>query len=55
MFARRLPEYFPKPLRERFADAIGEHPLRRQIITTLVVNEVVDGGGISFAFRLPRR
>ncbi|MFE0024145.1 NAD-glutamate dehydrogenase [Amycolatopsis sp. NPDC059021] len=52
VFARRLPEYFPKPLREQFADAISEHPLRRQIITTLVANEVVDGGGISFVFRL---
>ncbi|HKN57175.1 MAG TPA: NAD-glutamate dehydrogenase [Amycolatopsis sp.] len=52
VFARRLPEYFPKPLRERFAAAIGQHPLRRQIITTLVANEVVDGGGVSFVYRL---
>ncbi|HJQ45505.1 MAG TPA: NAD-glutamate dehydrogenase [Amycolatopsis sp.] len=52
VFARRLPEYFPRPLRERFADRIGEHPLRRQIISTLLVNEVVDGGGLSYAFRL---
>ncbi|WP_328611933.1 NAD-glutamate dehydrogenase [Amycolatopsis sp. NBC_00345] len=52
VFARRLPEYFPKPLRERFTEAIGQHPLRRQIITTLVTNELVDGGGISFVFRL---
>ncbi len=52
VFAGRLPEYFPVPLRERFASAIGEHPLRRQIITTLIANEVVDGGGISFVYRL---
>ncbi|NBH04920.1 NAD-glutamate dehydrogenase [Amycolatopsis sp. SID8362] len=52
VFAARLPEYFPEPLRERFPDAIGEHPLKRQIITTLVANEVVDGGGISFVYRL---
>jgi len=52
VFARRLPEYFPKPLRERFPDKIGEHPLRRQIISTLLVNEVVDGAGISYAHRL---
>jgi glutamate dehydrogenase len=52
VFARRLPEYFPKPLREQFADAIMAHPLRRQIITTLVTNELVDGGGISFVYRL---
>ncbi|PPK69008.1 NAD-glutamate dehydrogenase [Actinokineospora auranticolor] len=52
VFARRLPEYFPTQLRERFGPAIGAHPLRRQITTTLLVNEVVDGGGISYAFRL---
>ncbi|WP_199430086.1 NAD-glutamate dehydrogenase [Qaidamihabitans albus] len=52
VFARRLPEYFPQPLRERFGGVIGQHPLRRQITTTLLVNEVVDGAGVSFAFRL---
>ncbi|GAA4613488.1 NAD-glutamate dehydrogenase [Saccharopolyspora hordei] len=51
-FSSRLPEYFPKPLRERYGDAIAAHPLRREIITTLLVNEMVDGGGISFAYRL---
>ncbi|WP_113696735.1 NAD-glutamate dehydrogenase [Amycolatopsis albispora] len=52
VFARRLPDYFPKPLRERFGDAIADHPLHRQIVTTLLVNEVVDGAGLSYAFRL---
>ncbi len=52
VFSRRLPQYFPKPLRERFGDAIFQHPLKRQIITTLVANEVVDGAGISYVFRL---
>jgi len=52
VFARRLDEYFPQPLRERFGDRIAEHPLRRQIVTTLLVNEVVDGAGVSYAFRL---
>ncbi|WP_370935425.1 NAD-glutamate dehydrogenase [Amycolatopsis sp. cg13] len=52
VFTRRLPEYFPAPLREPFAAAIAQHPLRRQIITTLITNELVDGGGISFVYRL---
>ncbi|MDQ3578304.1 MAG: NAD-glutamate dehydrogenase, partial [Actinomycetota bacterium] len=52
VFARRLPEYFPTQLRERFGTAIAAHPLHRQIATTLLVNEVVDGAGISYAFRL---
>src|SRR5882757_4187589 len=51
-FARRLPEYFPSQLRDRFGDRIGMHQLHREITTTMLVNEVVDGGGISYAFRL---
>ncbi|TWP51314.1 NAD-glutamate dehydrogenase [Lentzea tibetensis] len=51
-FTRMLPDYFPSLLRERFGDAIPNHPLAREIITTVMVNEVVDGGGISYAFRL---
>jgi glutamate dehydrogenase len=52
VFASRLPEYFPSQLRERFGDAIPAHPLSQQITTTLLVNELVDGGGITYAFRL---
>ncbi len=52
VFRGRLPEYFPRPLRERFLDAIRVHPLRREITTTLLVNEVVDGGGMTYAYRL---
>jgi glutamate dehydrogenase len=52
VFSRRLPEYFPKPLREQFGEAIFQHPLKREIITTMVANEVVDGAGISYVFRL---
>ncbi|WP_067654466.1 NAD-glutamate dehydrogenase [Nocardia harenae] len=51
-FANRLPQYFPTPLRARFAPAIKRHRLRREIITTMVVNEVVDYGGITYAYRL---
>src|SRR5262249_54007083 len=50
--AARLPEFFPVALRERYPEAVGAHPLRREIMTTLLVNEVVDGGGITFASRL---
>ncbi|WP_280455365.1 NAD-glutamate dehydrogenase [Nocardia brasiliensis] len=51
-FAARLPTYFPTPLRERFLPAIGRHPLRGEIIATVVVNDMVDNGGITYAFRL---
>jgi glutamate dehydrogenase len=52
VFRGRLPQYFPAPLRDRFAGAIREHPLRREITTTLLVNDVVDAGGITYAYRL---
>ena len=47
-----LAEYFPVPLRERFADQLGAHRLRREIITTEMINEMVDTGGTTFLFRL---
>ena len=47
-----LADYFPVPLRERFADQLGAHRLRREIITTSVINEMVDTGGSTFLFRL---
>ncbi|MCA2217314.1 NAD-glutamate dehydrogenase [Jidongwangia harbinensis] len=46
-----LAGYFPTPLRERFAARMAGHRLRREIISTAVVNEVVNGGGTSFVFR----
>ena len=51
-FRERLPEYFPAPLRERFPAAIAEHPLRREILTTLLVNEAVDAAGVTYSFRM---
>ncbi len=49
---RALNRYFPIPLRERFADRMRSHRLHREIITTAVINEMVDKSGITFAFRL---
>jgi glutamate dehydrogenase len=49
---RVLVGYFPAPLRERFAGRMTAHPLRREIITTAVVNDMVDRSGITFVFRL---
>ncbi len=51
-FSARLPLYFPTPLRDRFGAAIKKHRLRREIVTTMMVNEMVDLGGITYAFRL---
>lgn len=43
--------YFPAPLVEQFGDWIASHPLRAQIISTLVANDMVDSGGITFVHR----
>ncbi|MEV7180185.1 NAD-glutamate dehydrogenase [Kitasatospora sp. NPDC093679] len=51
-FRDALHLYFPSALRARFADAIDNHPLRREIITTLIVNDTINRGGCTFAFRL---
>jgi glutamate dehydrogenase len=46
-----LAGYFPTPLRERFTDRMRGHRLRREIVTTTLVNEVVNRGGTSFVYR----
>jgi glutamate dehydrogenase len=50
-FQQTLADYFPQALRERFAQELAAHPLRREIITNSVVNSMVNRGGITFAFR----
>jgi glutamate dehydrogenase len=50
--ADRLVEYFPSKLRERYADRMTEHRLRREIIGTVVVNRFVNAAGISSFHRL---
>jgi glutamate dehydrogenase len=49
--AEVLHDYFPTPLRERYAERMPDHPLRREIITTALVNEAVNRGGTSFFYR----
>ena len=52
VFASRLPRYFPTQLRDRFTPEIRTHQLRREIVTTMLVNDLVDTAGISYAFRI---
>jgi glutamate dehydrogenase len=49
---RELHAYFPTALREAYAEQIDAHPLRREILTTSVVNAVVNNAGITFVHRL---
>jgi glutamate dehydrogenase len=50
--AHELERYFPTLVRERFADELERHPLRREIVVSRVVNELVNRAGTTFAFRL---
>jgi glutamate dehydrogenase len=47
-----LHAYFPTDLHERYPERIDEHPLRREIVTTLVVNDLVNEAGTTFGYRL---
>ncbi|HZF89394.1 NAD-glutamate dehydrogenase domain-containing protein, partial [Streptomyces sp.] len=44
--------YFPTALREQFGDRIDGHPLRREITTTVLVNDTVNTGGTTYLHRL---
>ncbi|MFW0796425.1 NAD-glutamate dehydrogenase [Gordonia sp. CPCC 205515] len=52
VFDDRLAGYFPIPLRERFVTGIRSHRLRREIVTTTLVNDVIDKAGTTHLFRL---
>jgi glutamate dehydrogenase len=47
-----LERYFPAPLPERFPEQIRAHRLRRELIATVVANQLVDRAGMTFVFRL---
>ncbi|MDX2706671.1 NAD-glutamate dehydrogenase [Streptomyces sp. PA03-6a] len=46
-----LDAYFPKALHERFQAQIDGHALRREIVTTVLVNDTVNTGGTTFLHR----
>ncbi len=47
-----LTSYFPEPLRTAYAGEMDAHPLRREIVTTMVVNDMVNRAGTTFLFRM---
>ncbi|GHC73886.1 NAD-glutamate dehydrogenase [Limoniibacter endophyticus] len=51
-FAQELTEYFPKGMVSIYAEEIASHRLRREIITTTLVNDLVNRGGPSFVNRM---
>lgn len=49
---RDLEGYFPDAVVKRFGHLIAEHPLRRELIATIVANDVVNSQGPTFVTRL---
>ncbi|MFF4830858.1 NAD-glutamate dehydrogenase [Streptomyces sp. NPDC001315] len=47
-----LHAYFPTALREQFPERVDNHPLRREITTTVLVNDTVNTGGTTYLHRL---
>jgi glutamate dehydrogenase len=47
-----LRSYFPTLMQQGFQEQIGAHPLRREIIVTQVVNDLVNGAGMTYWPRL---
>ena len=48
-FGQTLAHYFPARMRKTYAGDIETHPLRREIIATILANEVINRGGPGFA------
>ena len=46
-----LRDYFPPQVVQRYGAWLEKHPLRTQIISTLVANDMIDSGGITFVHR----
>ncbi len=51
-FEADLYAYFPKSVAERFPDEIAQHPLRRELISTIVANQVLNALGSTFYSRM---
>jgi glutamate dehydrogenase len=47
-----LDAYFPKRIRESFAEHLESHTLRREIVATAAVNHLINNAGITFLSRL---
>jgi glutamate dehydrogenase len=50
--AADLERYFPEPLPYRYRKFMDEHRLRREIVATVLANQLIDRVGTTFAFRL---
>ncbi|WP_144393407.1 NAD-glutamate dehydrogenase [Pleionea sediminis] len=51
-FEQVLIDYFPKPIRKKFVNEIKQHPLRDEIISTVLANKMADYLGSNFVYRI---
>ncbi|MFD8870748.1 NAD-glutamate dehydrogenase [Streptomyces sp. NPDC059590] len=49
---RLLHAYFPQALRQQFPERVDGHALRREIVTTVLVNDTVNTAGTTFLHRM---
>jgi glutamate dehydrogenase len=47
-----LVEYFPEPVVKRYGSHLTTHPLRREIVGTIVTNDVINSMGSTFVARM---
>jgi glutamate dehydrogenase len=50
--SQELVGYFPTPLQERYKDVMARHPLKREIIATVVANTMINRTGSVFVHRM---
>ncbi len=50
--SKELVRYFPQPLQQKYAKAMEQHRLKREIIATAVTNSMVNRMGASFSLRM---
>ena len=47
-----LTRYFPKTLNQRFPEAVRTHRLRREVVATVLANQVINRGGPGFVVKM---
>ncbi len=50
--SRELSRYFPRTLVDRFPQAVAGHRLRREVIATVLSNQMINRGGPGFAVKM---
>src|SRR3546814_18183863 len=50
--AKELVRYFPEPLQQKYAKAMDQHRLKREIIATAVTNSTINRMGATFLLRM---